>query len=70
MSGHRRAQRTGFLDVTGRAIREGDRVRGIVDGEIIIGDVCELDADSWQLLNLHGGRSPDLRVFDELEVLT
>lgn len=38
--------KTGFYDRTGKAIREGDKVKAIVDGQFVIGTVEDWD-DDW-----------------------
>ena len=67
--GDRRAQKTGYNDRTGRAIRDGDRVRGIVGGLILCGTVYQEDDGVWRVESDTHVWSPYLWAFDEVEVL-
>lgn len=44
-----RRERTGYYDRTGKAIKDGDRIKAIIDGQIYKGYVEEI-CDIWHLV--------------------
>ena len=62
------AQKTGYYDRTGKAIRDGDKVKAIIEGQIIRGYV-EPRINDWDLFSRDLGLSFGLKDLDDIEIL-
>ena len=64
-----RRLKTDQLDGTGRTICDGDLIRGIIFGEIIVGVVLRDDDGSWYV-SCNSGYTVDLNRLDDVEILS
>lgn len=62
------AQKTGYYDRTGKAIRDGDRLKAIFVQKILIGYVEKFDNDTWHLI-AEFPWCPRLCALDDIEIL-
>ena len=63
-----KAQKTGYYDRTGKAIRDGDRLKAIIGQQIVRGYVDEFNDGTWHLM-AEFPYCPRLCDLDDIEIL-
>lgn len=61
-------EKTGYYDRTGKAIKAGDRIKAIIGGQIVRGEVEEVNGE-WFLRMPNRYFRFDLKDLDDVEIL-